>query len=147
MTSYVRLITAFLVAATFGCDTGPKSSRGFRLPDGDIEKGKIAFVELECNSCHTMEGVELPTPEEAAPRLVDLGGEVSRLQTYGELVTSIINPSHDIASSYPKTLISITGESPMTNFNEVMTVQQMIDLVAFLQSGYQLAIPQYPTAP
>ncbi|MEE9239773.1 MAG: hypothetical protein V3U53_01115, partial [bacterium] len=40
----------------------------------------------------------------------------------------------------------LLGESPMTNFNEVMTVQQMIDLVAFLQSGYQPAIPQYPTA-
>jgi len=35
----------------------------------------------------------------------------------------------------------------MTNFNQVMLVQQMIDLAAFLQSGYPLAILQYPTAP
>lgn len=35
----------------------------------------------------------------------------------------------------------------MTNFDPVVAVQQMIDLAAFLQSGYQLRIPQYPTAP
>ena len=34
----------------------------------------------------------------------------------------------------------------MRNFNERMTVNQMIDLVAFLQSAYQVVIPDYPTS-
>ena len=33
--------------ALVGCDTGPKSSQGFRLPDGDPEKGKTAFIALK----------------------------------------------------------------------------------------------------
>ena len=51
---------AFFALSMAACDAGPKSSMGFRLPDGDIEKGKATFVELKCHLCHTVEGVELP---------------------------------------------------------------------------------------
>jgi hypothetical protein len=76
---------------------------------------------------------------------VELGGTVTRVKTYGELVTSIINPSHKLAPGYPLDEISTDGESLMTlaHLNDVMTVQQLIDLVAFLQARYQVAPPQY----
>lgn len=70
--------------------------------------------------------------------MVILGGEVRKVRTYGQLVTAVINPSHDLATGYPKDLVQEEGASRMTDFNDVMTVQQLIDLVAFLQSRYEV---------
>ena len=41
-------------------DKASKQSRGLLLPDGDIEAGKTTFVAMQCNRCHTVEGVMLP---------------------------------------------------------------------------------------
>ncbi|NIL96419.1 MAG: c-type cytochrome [Planctomycetales bacterium] len=127
-----------------GCDTGPKSGRGFTLPEGDRQRGQEAFVALQCYACHDVAGVDLPERSEEPQRLVAIGGEVSRIQTYGQLVTSIINPSHKLARGYAEEEISQEGKSLMTNYNDVMTVAQLIDLVAFLQSRYKLR-PYDPT--
>ena len=43
-----------LVAA--GCEMGPRSGRGLRLPDGDIARGQIAFRDLGCPECHEVAG-------------------------------------------------------------------------------------------
>jgi sulfur-oxidizing protein SoxX len=134
-------VLAFLLMSMMGCDAGPRSSLGFRLPEGDIEKGKAAFLELKCHNCHTVAGVELPPPEVSPPVMVNLGGQVRSVKTYGELVTSIINPSHRLAKGYKRELIEVNGKSRMTDYTEVMTVRQMIDLVAFLQSRYELILP------
>ena len=69
---------------------------------------------------------------------IALGGEVERIDTYGELVTSIINPSHRLAKGYPIDAVSVDGKSKMRNYNDVMTVTQLNDLVMFLQSKYKL---------
>jgi len=124
-----------------------KSAAGFRLPDGDVERGRAAFVELKCQTCHTVKGTDIPSPgaDYAYVRVVVLGGEVRKIKTYGELVTSIINPSHVLAPGYPKELITRDGRSAMTDFNDKMTVRQLIDLVAFLQSRYELVLPEPAT--
>ena len=131
----------FLILSIIGCDVGPKSSLGFRLPEGDVEKGKTAFLELKCHHCHTVAGIEFPPPDVLPPVMVNLGGQVRNVRTYGELVTSIINPSHRLAKGYKKELIQVDGKSRMTDYTEVMTVRQMIDLVAFLQSRYEVILP------
>ena len=139
-----RVATCFLVAfALAACDTGPKSAAGFRLPDGDAEVGKALFVELECNSCHTLAGLDMPAPVQAGPVSVLLGGPVARVKTYGQLVSSVINPSHRIVRRYPADEVSFDGESLMPTYNETMTVQQLVDLVAFLQAQYRVTVPQY----
>lgn len=129
-------LSAALVLITTGCEP-QKSARGFRLPDGNIEKGKETFLSLQCNTCHTVDGMNFPAPTMFR---VPLGGETARVRTYGELVTAIINPSHVISARYREELRQ-AKESPMTNFNNTMTVAQMIDLVAFLQSRYTLIYP------
>lgn len=134
------LAVAGLLVVFVGCEAGPKSARGFRLPEGDIERGKAAFVELRCTSCHTVDGVNLPRPE-TPPMSVTLGGEVRKIRTYGELVTSIINPAHSVAPGSPPEYVDEEGRSRMENYNQVMTVSQMIDLVAFLQSRYKFVVP------
>jgi mono/diheme cytochrome c family protein len=124
------------------CDPGPQSPVGFRLPDGDAEAGQLAFAELQCVSCHAVQGADLPTLGEARTIEVALGGKVRRVRTYGELVTAIIHPSHDLARGYPAEAVSRDGESLMVNYNDQMTVQQLIDLVAFLQSKYTEYLPK-----
>ena len=84
-----------------------------------------------------MNGVELPPRVATAPTNIVLGGEVTMIRTYGELVTSVINPSHGLAPGFKKEQIKGGKLSPMPEFNDVMTVRQMIDLVAFLQSRYK----------
>ncbi|HLT91150.1 MAG TPA: hypothetical protein VKZ85_09420 [Woeseiaceae bacterium] len=127
-----------------GCYGEPESGMGFRLPDGDAERGREAFVELQCHSCHVVRDMELPAPDTIEMEVV-LGREVGRVQTYGELVTSIINPSHRLAPHYTHPEVTVDGESRMTTayLNEVITVQQLIDLVAFLQPLYRVRAPQY----
>ncbi len=135
------LVVALALLGGAGCDRGAKSAMGFRLPDGSAEQGLDDFVALQCHSCHVVIGIELPEPETRGPVLVKLGGEVGRIKTYGQLVTSIINPSHRLAGAYPDA-VSRDGQSLMRVYNEVMTVQQLIDLVAFLQAQYdELPVP------
>jgi mono/diheme cytochrome c family protein len=132
--------------ATAACG-GPKSGAELRLPDGDVERGKAAFLELKCNTCHTVAKTEMPAPSKdyAYVRVVVLGGEVRQVKTYGALVTSIINPSHSLAPGYPKELITKDNQSAMANFNDTMTVRQLLDLVAFLQSRYEFVPPEPAT--
>jgi len=142
MKSYLVLAMIFIAVMLSGCDTGPKSSIGFSLPDGDAKHGKAVFQTLQCNACHTIEGVEKLASGDEPGISVKLGGEVSRIKTYGELVTSIINPSHRFPKGYPLEAIQSNGVSKMRNYNDTMTVSQLINLVAFLQSKYDLE--EYP---
>jgi hypothetical protein len=74
---------------------------------------------------------------------VTLGGQTVRVKTYGDLVTSIVNPSHRLARGYAASEVSRNGESLMAaaRLNDVITVQQLIDVVAFLQDEYELVPP------
>jgi L-cysteine S-thiosulfotransferase len=119
---------------------GPKSARGFRLPEGDAIAGEEAFRGLGCVRCHSVEGVDLPPPTEYG---VHLGGESPGVTTYGELVTSIINPRHGISWRYRPEENS-GAMSPMPDPTGSMTVRQMIDLVAFLHPRYTIIRPEYP---
>ncbi len=133
-------VSAALLAVTaLGCAPNPKSSKGFSLPEGDIARGKDAFAQLQCQACHTVSGVtfdQLETPTDQ--KIVALGGAKSNVQTYGDLVTSIINPSHRFAQGYSEPDVAEDGKSKMRNYNSEMTVQQLVDLVTFLESHYSL---------
>ena len=142
--SLVSILALAILTSSSGCGPGPKSARGFTLPDGTVERGKEAFLSFRCYDCHSVSGVELPAASEPDQDVVSLGGEVPRIKTYGELVTSIINPSHRLARGYAESAVAVEGESKMKNYNDVMTVSQLIDLVAFLQSHYELE-PYDPT--
>jgi mono/diheme cytochrome c family protein len=135
-----------LLAATFAlaaCDEDKiMSERGFRLPDGDAQAGRDTFIYLQCNQCHTVKGEELPAIPGSEP-YVELGGTLGHVRTYGELVTSIVNPSHKLASGYAKDRVSEDGVSNMYIYNDYMTVQELTDLVRFLQPHYDVAPPRY----
>jgi mono/diheme cytochrome c family protein len=118
--------------ALCGCEAPHKSARGFHLPDGDPVRGRAAFVELRCSSCHSVNGVALPKPTADPPLPFVLGDASASSFTDGELVTAILDPSHDITQASPAGVQS--GRlSRMGDFTEAMTVRQLVDIVAFLQ--------------
>ena len=137
MKAFARFVPAFALFFLAACG-GAKSARGFRLPDGDVQAGKATFVTLQCHACHSVVGTELPDHEARSETLVALGGEVRRVKTYGQLVTAIIHPTHSLAPGYAPQDVSKDGKSTMPNFNETMTVQQLIDMVTFLQAQYRI---------
>lgn len=143
-TCFTLILALTGLVALSGCDQAARmSEKGFRLPDGDADAGRAAFIELECHQCHTIKGMELPSIEGQGAPYVELGGEVTSVRTYGLLVTAIINPSHKLASGYARTAVARDGESRMAIYNEHMTVQQLVDLVVFLQPTYEVVPPDY----
>lgn len=121
------------------CEFGPDSPRGFALPRGDAERGQATFVELRCHDCHSAEGVAQRDPA-ATDIHLPLGGKSTRVTTYAALVTSIINPSHRYSSRLPRVVAEADDASRMPVYNELMTVQELIDLVAFLQPQYEVIV-------
>jgi len=130
-------LVAILTVVT-GCDLTSRSPGDFVLPEGDAERGQREFVSLGCTACHTVKDLDFPAPDTKGPVTVVLGGGVAKAKSYGELLSSIINPSHRLARGFPKDVVSRGDESLMTVYNDVMTVTQLIDLVAFLQSEYEV---------
>ncbi len=140
------LLTLLLgsVVALGGCEPGARmSEQGFRLPDGDANAGREAFLYMQCNQCHSVVGETFEEIPGMDPPYVELGGNVTRVKTYGQLVTAIINPSHKLAQHYAEEVVSEDGESNMYNYNRHMTVQELTDLVMFLQPKYDVIVPQY----
>ena len=123
--------------AVAGCTP---EGRGFKLPAGDLERGRVEFVNLGCNDCHRVADIDLAVDADTDLD-IRLGGPVTHVKTYGELVTSVINPSHRIARPHPPQTVDVDGESMMRSYNSIMTVQQLVDLVAFLESEYELRAP------
>lgn len=129
----VAICSVFFVAA---CEPASQRKDSLVLPEGDPIQGQTEFVALGCAGCHNVVGAELAKPAEAGPVRVLLGSQTGRKMSYERLVTSIVNPSHRISSRYSKDEVSQEGESLMVSYNDVMTVAQLTDLVAFLQKHY-----------
>ncbi len=125
------------------CD---QQSRGFNLPPGDAEQGRATFILMQCNDCHSV-GTAVPwVGENRAETIhIKLGGKTTQVRTYGDLVTSIIHPSHKLSRGMTDETATPEGESRMRNYNEVMSVQELIDLTEFLQSEYEIWVPDYYT--
>lgn len=139
----VRMIAiGLLVLTQAGCTPDPKSGKGFTLPEGNIERGQQTFAQLNCQACHTVAGVTFDETETLPDqKIIALGGAKTKVQTYGDLVTSIINPSHRFAKGYDEEDVAQDGQSKMRLYNDEMTIQQLIDIVTFLESHYSVVQP------
>lgn len=135
---FVMVAVVLLLILTIGCGSR-RSGYGFHLPAGDPEAGKVAFSQLECVSCHRVDGVDLPAPSVPVVTPVVLGGPVPAVPTAGELTTDIINPSAELAVGYQPVQVAVAGHSRMPDYSNKMTVRQMADLVTFLESRYKHA--------
>jgi hypothetical protein len=138
---YACLLAPLLVVA---CGTGRKGSAGFHVPDGDPEKGRAVFVSLRCYSCHRVPGVDMPPPTAQPESVVELGGRVPVPRTDGEIVASIIDPSHRLTAGNGRAVVATGRLSRMGDFGESMTVRELVDLTAFVQSRYEVVSTSYP---
>jgi hypothetical protein len=143
----VQILTMLAAAVLVG---GCANTSGFTGPieQADIDEGRQAFIDHRCHQCHSIAGMSLPVLAGASPPMLELGGEIIAVKSYDELMTSIINPNHVISERYREQLrldASVPVESPMpTQHIERMSVRQLIDLMAFLDSRYIL-IEEYET--
>lgn len=105
------------------------------LRGGYPSGGRQAFLELKCTVCHRVTGeTEFPAP------FGDLQGPVldatlgSRPEGY--VATAIIAPSHSISINVSDAVkAEMSGVlSPMADYSGVMTVRQMLDLLAYLET-------------
>ena len=137
-TDILIIPTLLALGLLAGCDLRVKSGRGFVFPEGDVARGRKAFVDLRCCECHRVDGVpDLPAPTASFEKVVTLGGKGPRLRTYGELVTSIIHPRYALSEKLPnRSLYREGSESPMKEVNDTMTVTQLLDIVTFLQPQF-----------
>jgi len=101
-------------------------------PEGDAARGRQTFVDLGCSSCHEVSGSDLPKPSADPPVPIVLAGARSRDRTTAQLITAIINPSHEIAPSVREDLVKSGSKSRMGDYSHVMTVGQLVDVVEFL---------------
>ena len=139
------LMVFVLLCGTLLISSCNKQARGFALPEGDIEKGKVTYKRLACNECHSVQNIEWKGGKDNLK--IPLGGEVTSLKSYGSLVTSVINPSHKVPWFYDQETSTEGDLSKMMNYNEVMTVQELIDIVTFLQSEYDVIAPPRKYSP
>lgn len=137
------VFTAALVLASVtlsACTSTPIF--GFPADVGDIADGRQAFIDHQCHQCHTVAGVRLPPLAGASAPLLELGGATVYVRSYADLMTSVINPEHRISERYRseaalRGIIPIDSPMPSPNIDN-MTVRQLIDIVAFLDSRYEL---------
>ena len=134
-------VTALAVRAqrqTSGAGAAPPASQDahgvpkdwtFTLPKGDPAKGRELFSKFECYKCHDVEGESFPKTtngENVGPELA----EESAHHPPEFLAESIVNPNAVIDEPRFR---APDGSSRMPSFNDSMTVQEVIDLVAFLK--------------
>lgn len=119
---------------------------GFVLPEGSIDRGQQVFLDQGCRQCHEVAGLDLPAYDGVSSLEIELGGKRAKIKSYGDLLTSVVNPKHVISDEYLRLLNKEEkerGSTAMPDFNQRLTVAQLIDLVQFLHSRYEKLVPDY----
>jgi hypothetical protein len=116
-----------------GAHEGHGTPKGWRFmwPKGDPSKGREAFAKFECYACHEVKGDTLPAPNSKG----NVGPELSAMGPLHEaeyFAESLINPSAVIEKG--KGYQGPDGSSKMPEFNDSMTVKELINLAAYLRS-------------
>jgi mono/diheme cytochrome c family protein len=102
----------------------------FGLPQGNPASGKAVFTRMECYSCHALRGVPEKPPQGAGGIGPDLTAYAGLPREY--LAESIIK-AHTVVAA-PGYVVK-EGQAGMGKYNHFMTIQELIDLVAFLRTG------------
>jgi len=120
---------AFAEPATTGAVRMPEDW-AFAFPEGDPAVGRKVFMAMECYSCHRIHlpGVQLPA---------DSGGIGPDLTpTYAQLPREYLAES--VIKAHPAVAApgytATEGQAGMGNYNHFLTIQELIDLVAFLDN-------------
>ena len=135
MVALIFNLVFLLVGSVRGHAAGPATPsvpKGwkFSFPAGDQKSGKTVFMNMQCYSCHTIKIPGEKLPAGAGGIGPDLTGYSALPKEY--LAESIIK-AHTVVA-VPGYVVK-EGKASMGNYNHFMTIQEMIDLVAFLKQG------------
>lgn len=131
------MMAVFIIAALHGnpdslsaqSDAHVKSD-GFYLPVGDADEGRKAFTKFKCVTCHAVyfdRSLPQPVAEKPGPVL----GAPERMHMPGEFADAIVSPSRHIMPGFEQK--DSDGKlSRMGEFSQMMTVQELVDIVAYL---------------
>jgi hypothetical protein len=101
----------------------------FSFPDGNAKSGQTVFMNMECYSCHriTIPGEKIPAkPAGIGPDLTSGYGRLPK-----EYLAEAIIKAHTVVAA--PGYVMKDGLAGMGNYNHFLTVQELIDLVAFLK--------------
>jgi mono/diheme cytochrome c family protein len=117
----------------------PKGWR-FTIPAGDHHAGRQVFADFECFKCHEVAGEDFPAPKaeqgNVGPALSGMGA----MHPAEYFLETMIDPNASVGwrikhhKDEQKGYLGADGKSKMPSYNETMTVQQLIDLVAYMKS-------------
>ena len=130
--SHVLTACSATLALTLACG-------GQQVATGDAEKGRQAFIDLRCNSCHEVAGETLPPP--SVTPAVSLGGRFLLPPSPERIKEDILLPSSHFALGYPREQIMQDDVSRMPDYSNQLTDDQVANLVAFLKSRYVRGVP------
>lgn len=134
MATFVLGIVLSLVL--FGCNAEEPVSKAVAVDESEVlltggsaEAGRTAFFDLRCNLCHGVmeESLRVATTPNYGPVLTAEHGAQPTLR----LATSIVKPTHSMSPAFKEVT---KGSSPMGDYNNVMTVRQLMDLIAYIKS-------------
>jgi L-cysteine S-thiosulfotransferase len=100
----------------------------FTWPIGDPIKGREVFVRLECYSCHEVKGETFQAPSGTIGPELSAMGPLHDAEYFAE---AIINPSAVIEPG--RGYEAADGTSKMPSYNDLVAVQEVIDVVAYLK--------------
>jgi mono/diheme cytochrome c family protein/uncharacterized protein involved in high-affinity Fe2+ transport len=104
----------------------------FRFPDGDPAAGRAIFAKLECYQCHAIQGESFP---QASTPASNIGPELTGMGDHHPVeyfAESILDPNAVIILGPGYT--DADGLSIMPDYRDTMTVAELVDLLAYLQS-------------
>jgi mono/diheme cytochrome c family protein len=132
----LALLLAVLVDVAPAAGAEPRLPRHWRfaLPPGTAAAGEQVFVKMECYSCHTVAGKRFGDPIQNPGGIgPDLTAAHARLpREY--LAESVVNFERYIAhGQYKKGYVAADGTSRMGDYNDLLTVRELLDLVEFLK--------------
>ena len=108
----------------------------------DFEKGRIAYTKSNCVLCHKMNGNQASMKGVAGPDLSNVGGRFG----LRDLLVSIIDPSRAINDKYRNPAAPNLSTMPPGQIN-VLEKEEVLDLLAYLQSGGNKKDAIYSAAP
>ena len=129
------LLAVILWTVSWAQQTGDHGAHGtpegwkLSWPAGDPTRGRGAFVKLECFACHEVRGERFPAPDpgKVGPEL----SSMAPLHPAEYFAEAIINPNAVVEEG--RGYRAPDGKSKMPSYNDLVTVQEVIDLVAYLK--------------
>ena len=112
----------------------------FAIPPGDHHAGRQVFIDFECFKCHEVVGEEFPAPKAEQGDVGSALSGMGAMHSAEYFAEVMIDPNASVAwrikhhKAEKKGYLGPDGTSKMPSYNDTMTIQQLIDVVAYMKS-------------